>query len=239
MTSPRLTCSGPYPASPRCRDRRGHRPPAAASGWSRTPSARACSTSPTAPSTRPVGALLLAAHAGRAGPGGVRAGGPRPGAGPAGRPDQPAGAARAGPAGRRPRGSSRSTSPAAGATSTCRWTCGWRTGSGVTVLTRLPEIGYGTDRELRGGGRRRRQPEGGARRRHGLRDQPAAGGGALPPGRPQRRLGRQVRRRRRGEADPAGAGGRAARATVSPCPGPWTVSSSSTCPGRWPGRTRR
>ena len=61
----------------------------------------------------------------------------------AGRPGQPAGAARRRAGSTRRRGSSTSTSPGPVARSTCRWTGGCRPASGAEVLRHLPEIGYG------------------------------------------------------------------------------------------------
>ena len=93
------------------------------------------------------------------------------------------------------------------AASTCRWTCGCRPASAPTVLHHLPPTRLRRTAQLRGAGRAGRQPEGGPRGRHRLRDQPAAGRGALPPGGALRRRDRRLRRRRRGQAHPAGPGG--------------------------------
>ena len=118
-------------------------------GWSRPRRPRASSTSPTGPSTRPVGSLLLAAHRPRPGPGRVRRRGPRRRAADAGRPDQPAGAARPGRGSTRSPGSSTSTSPAGGGPSTCRSTGGCRRGFRRTVLHHLPDIATGAPRATR------------------------------------------------------------------------------------------
>ncbi|MEJ7703053.1 MAG: hypothetical protein WKF47_05095 [Geodermatophilaceae bacterium] len=80
----------------------------------------------------------------------------------------------------------RSTSPADVTCSTCRWTCGSRAASGVPSCP-ISRDRVRRDRQLRGRRGRGRQPQGGPRGRVGLRDEPAAGRRALPPGRAQRR----------------------------------------------------
>ena len=178
-----------------------------APGWPRPRRPRACSTSPTAPSTRPVGPLLLAATdhglvrvafasedhdavlqalADRISPRVLRAPAPaRPG---------------------RPRARRVLRRPPARA-STCRWTGGCRPASAAPCCTTCRDIGYGQTAQLRGAGRRGRQPEGGPRGRHRLRDQPAAGRRAVPPGGPLRRHDGRLPRRPRRQARAAEPGG--------------------------------
>ena len=61
------------------------------------------------------------------------------------------------------------------------------TGFRLLVQQHLPSIGYGQTRSYRQVAELVGQPEGGPGGRHGLRHQPAARRGALPPGAPQRR----------------------------------------------------
>ncbi len=86
----------------------------------------------------------------------------------------------------------------------------WRLSTGFrsTVLHHLAtDVGYGRTASYAARGRAGRQPEGGPRGGHRLRDQPAAGRRALPPGGALGRRDRRLRRRRRGQAHPAAAGG--------------------------------
>ena len=69
-----------------------------------------------------------------------------------------------------------------------------------TVLDHLRDIAYGTTASYAAVAAGIGQPGGGARGGLGLRPQPGAGGRALPPGGPQRRIDRPVPRRDRGQA---------------------------------------
>ena len=65
----------------------------------------------------------------------------------------------------------------------------WRLSAGFrrAVLSHLPEIGYGHTASYAAVAQLAGNPQGGPRRRHRLRDQPAAGRRALPPGHPRGR----------------------------------------------------
>ena len=109
-----------------------------------------------------------------------------------------------------------------------------------TVLSHLPEIGYGKtasyDRRRKGGW----PPEGGSRRGQRMREQPAARGSALSPRRAERRDHRTVRRWRRGEAPAAraGVGGMTVKTytLLGPDRRPYQSATPATLAGHRPGR---
>ena len=153
----------------------------------------ACSTSPTAPSTPrsarccsppPTLGLVRVAFAGEDHDAVLET--PR-------RPGQPAHPARPRAGSTRPRGEldeyfagrRQRLRPAAGLAAVGRLP--------AQVLHHLPDIGYGHTASYAAVAAGR-QPERGPRRRHGLRDQPAAGRGAVPPGGAQRRRDRRLPR---------------------------------------------
>ena len=103
-------------------------------------------------------------------------------------------------------------------------------------LGRFPPLGAGlssghrlwADRQLPVRGRRSAQPEGRAGRRHGVRHQPLAGRHPLPPGHPLRRAARRLPRRPRDQAPAARPGGAAMTALPTGTPPP--TGGGSTAP---------
>ena len=114
----------------------------------------------------------------------------------------------------------------------------WRLSTGFRrpCCDHLPPTRLRPHRQLRRAGRAGRQPEGGPRGRHRLRDQPAAGRRALPPGGALRRRDRRLRRRRRGQAHPAARWRRHEPRSGAPV-GATACTAADWHPGR--GRARR